>query len=96
MTQEAVRSLTPASEVEAAELVAEARAKGDRIDIAGGGTRAGLGRPAAAGVKLATAQMSGIVFYEPAEMVVCAQAGMSEPSGDVPRLRLLRRYEDRG
>jgi len=77
MTQEAVRSLTPASEVEAAELVAEARAKGDRIDIAGGGTRAGLGRPAAAGVKLATAQMSGIVFYEPAEMVVCAQAGMS-------------------
>ncbi len=77
MTQDVARKLTPASEVEAAELVSEARAKGDKLDIAGGGTRAGLGRPAAANVKLATAQMSGIVFYEPAEMVVCAQAGMA-------------------
>jgi glycolate oxidase FAD binding subunit len=77
LTQDAARTLTPASEAEAAQLVSEARAKGAKLDIAGGGTRAGLGRPARASVRLATAQMSGIVFYEPAEMVVCAQAGTS-------------------
>ena len=79
MTQDATRTrtLTPASEAEAAQFVSEARAKGQKLDFVGGGTRAGLGRPARAGVKLATAGMSGIVFYEPAEMVVCAQAGTS-------------------
>ena len=77
MTQDATTALAPASEMEAAQLVSEARAKGCTLDIVGGGTRAGLGRPAAASARLATTRMSGIVFYEPAEMVVCAQAGMS-------------------
>ncbi|MGO8800977.1 MAG: glycolate oxidase subunit GlcE [Roseiarcus sp.] len=77
MTQDAARTLTPASEEEAAQLVSEARAKGEKLDIAGGGTRAGLGRPAASRARLASAGLSGIVFYEPAEMVVCAQAGTS-------------------
>jgi glycolate oxidase FAD binding subunit len=75
VTQSAVEIISPASEAEAAQFVLEARAKGRKLDIVGGGTRVGLGRPACADLKLSTTQMSGIVFYEPAEMVICAQAG---------------------
>lgn len=75
MTQAPVEILTPASEAEAAELVLEARGKGRKLDIVGGGTRRGLGRPARAEAAIGTTKMSGIVFYEPAEMVICAEAG---------------------
>jgi glycolate oxidase FAD binding subunit len=67
--------LTPASEAEAAQLVLEARARRRRLDIVGGGARAGLGRPAEGDVRLETRAMTGVVFYEPAEMVICARAG---------------------
>jgi glycolate oxidase FAD binding subunit len=70
-----VEALTPGSETEAAELVLEARAKGRKLDIVGGGSRAGLGRPPEGDARLSTAGLRGIVFYEPAEMVICAQAG---------------------
>jgi glycolate oxidase FAD binding subunit len=75
VTQSGVETLTPASEAEAAQLVREAREKGRKLDIVGGGTRAGLGRPSRADAAIGTAELSGIVFYEPAEMVICAQAG---------------------
>jgi glycolate oxidase FAD binding subunit len=68
-------TLNPASEAEAAELVREAREKGRKLDIVGGGTRAGLGRPPRADFAISAAKMSGIAFYEPAEMVICAEAG---------------------
>lgn len=75
MRQGEVATLNPASEAEAAQLVLEARAKGQKLDIAGGGSRAGLGRPPRGDARLSTAGMSGIVFYEPAEMVICAETG---------------------
>jgi glycolate oxidase FAD binding subunit len=65
----------PGSEAEAAEGVREARAKRRRLDIVGGGTRAGLGRPAEGDARLSTRALSGVVFYEPAEMAICAKAG---------------------
>jgi glycolate oxidase FAD binding subunit len=70
-----VETLTPASEAEAAAIVLEARGAGRKLDIVGGGTRAGLGRPASATQAVGTSKMSGIVFYEPAEMVISAEAG---------------------
>jgi glycolate oxidase FAD binding subunit len=75
VTQSGFETLAPASEAEAAQGVLEARAKGRKLNIIGGGTRAGLGRPPRADLRLSTARMSGIVFYEPAEMVISAQAG---------------------
>nr|WP_246731577.1 FAD-binding protein [Methylocapsa sp. S129] len=71
------RLLTPASESESAQWVSEARGRGQKLDIVGGGTRQGLGRPARGDAALSSAQMSGVVFYEPAEMVICAKAGTS-------------------
>jgi glycolate oxidase FAD binding subunit len=67
--------LTPASEGEAAEMVREAASAGRRLEIAGGGTRRGLGRPVDPGPTLSSSKLSGISFYEPAELVIGAKAG---------------------
>ena len=64
-------SEAPADELEAAEIVRGANAA---FDLSGAGTRA-FGRPGEAGARLSSARMSGIVFHEPAEMVVRARAG---------------------
>jgi glycolate oxidase FAD binding subunit len=72
---ETAPTLAPKTEIEAASLVTEARAKRAKFDIVGGATRAGLGRPSHGDAKLSTAGLSGIVFYEPAEMAICAEAG---------------------
>jgi glycolate oxidase FAD binding subunit len=67
--------LVPADEVEAAAIVAEASATGRPLSIVGGGTRARLGRPVDAGTSVSTARLDRIIFHEPAEMVIRAQAG---------------------
>jgi len=67
--------LAPASEEEAAQIVLDARARSQRLTIVGGGTRSGLGRPSQAAAALSTARLSGVVFYEPAEMTIAVRAG---------------------
>ena len=66
---------SPATESDLAAIVADARAKKTTLAIAGGGTRAGLGRPAAADAVLSTLALAGVTLYEPAEMVFSARAG---------------------
>lgn len=66
-------ALAPADEAEAAEMV-RGRGRG-ALDIVGGGSRAGLGRPPEGALRLSTARLQGIVFHEPAEMVLRARAG---------------------
>jgi glycolate oxidase FAD binding subunit len=66
--------LLPASDDEAAEVVRAARGRG-ALDILGGRTRGGLGRPPEGARELSTARLSGIVFHEPAEMTLRAKAG---------------------
>jgi glycolate oxidase FAD binding subunit len=70
-----VATLTPSDETEACAVVAEARGAGETLDIAGGGSRAGLGRPPEGARRLSSARLNGIVFHEPAEMVLRAKAG---------------------
>ena len=67
--------LAPGSENEAADMVRAARARKAALVIEGGGTRAGLGRPVQAESVLSTRALSGIVFHEPAELVIRARAG---------------------
>jgi glycolate dehydrogenase FAD-binding subunit len=67
--------ITPASEAELAEAVAEAAAAGTPLEIRGGGTRAGLGRPVQASKTLSTAGLSGITLYEPGALTLVVGAG---------------------
>ncbi|RUT28842.1 FAD-binding protein [Arsenicitalea aurantiaca] len=67
--------LFPKDEAECAGLVGDIAGRGETLEIVGGGTRAGLGRPVEATHRLSSAQMSGITLYEPSELVIGARAG---------------------
>ena len=67
--------LKPSSEAELCSFVAEAAGKGTSLEIVGGGTRRGIGRPVAADAVLSLAELSGITAYNPAELVMSAKAG---------------------
>jgi glycolate oxidase FAD binding subunit len=70
-----MRSYEPQSADEAADIVRDAAARTERLRLVGGGTKAGIGRPAQDEATLSTTGLSGITLYEPAEMVVSALAG---------------------
>ncbi|KMO19819.1 FAD-binding protein [Methylobacterium platani] len=65
----------PRSEAEAASLIGDAAARGERLRLVGGGTRAGIGRPAQDEATLSAAGLTGITLHEPAELVIAARAG---------------------
>ncbi|WP_180901047.1 glycolate oxidase subunit GlcE [Martelella soudanensis] len=71
--------LTPASEAEAAEIIARRHERGASLRLCGGDTRSGFGNPfegpAETDMTLSSRALSGIVAYEPAEMVMTAKAG---------------------
>lgn len=67
--------LMPQSETDAADMVVEAAGHGTRLSIKGGGTRAGFGNAVSADATLSSRHLSGIVAYNPAEMVLTAKAG---------------------
>jgi glycolate dehydrogenase FAD-binding subunit len=68
-------ALAVTREADVVEAIRAARREGVKLDIVGGGTRAHLGRPREGRRWLMSAAMSGIVFYAPAEMTLCAKAG---------------------
>jgi len=67
--------LTPNDETQLAEAVAEAAGTGTPLEIRGGGTRAGLGRPVQAEKTLSTSGLSGITLYEPGALTLVVKAG---------------------
>lgn len=67
--------LAPASEDEAAAAVRDAVSAGRKLGLVGGGTRRGLGRPVAVDAELGSSSLTGISFYEPAELVIGVRAG---------------------
>ena len=66
---------TPTTEAQASAFIASSFGNRTPIILRGGGTRAGLGRPAQAESTLSSAGLTGITLYEPAEMVIAARAG---------------------
>ena len=67
--------LTPSTETEAADLIRDHASRNTSLQIRGGGSRAGFGNPVAAEAVLSSAALSGIVEYNPAEMVITARVG---------------------
>lgn len=72
-----MKETAPSSSAEVCAIIKSARADNRTLRIEGGGTRAGLGRPVQADELLSTRNLSGILIYEPAEMVIRARAGTS-------------------
>jgi glycolate oxidase FAD binding subunit len=67
--------LVPVCEEEAAGMIRAAAAAGRRLMISGGNTRSGFGNRVEADAVLRSAAISGIVAYDPSEMVMTARAG---------------------
>ena len=67
--------LSPASEAEAAGLIQSHFDSAMPLALCGGNTRSGFGNPVAAETRLSSSALSGIVAYQPAEMVMTARAG---------------------
>lgn len=67
--------LLPATEAEAADIICEHAQSGRALAIIGGNTRAGFGNRVEAEVCLSSRNISGIVAYNPAEMVMTVKAG---------------------
>jgi glycolate oxidase FAD binding subunit len=58
------------------DAVMSAAGGGTRLAVMGNGSKHGLGRPVAADALLSLGGLSGITYYEPAELVLEARAGM--------------------
>lgn len=67
--------LTPKTETEAADIIRAHAESRNPLSIIGGGTRAGFGNAVNAAETLSSTALSGITAYNPAEMVITAQAG---------------------
>lgn len=75
------QSMRPSFDQDAALILKEASAKGVGVEIVGGGSKRGIGRPSSAAHVLSTSMMRGITLYEPNELVMSARAGT--PLSDV-------------
>jgi glycolate oxidase FAD binding subunit len=69
--------LAPASEVEAAKLVADAAAQRRTLGVEGKGSKRGLGRLIETSDVLTLSALRGVVAYEPEELVITVRAGTS-------------------
>lgn len=76
--------LKPGSEQDVIAMVAETAAAKGSLDLVGGGTRAGLGRPAEGAQVMSLSDLSGVTLYEPAELVMGARAGT--PLAEIERI----------
>ncbi|MBL8699203.1 MAG: glycolate oxidase subunit GlcE [Alphaproteobacteria bacterium] len=69
-----VETLKPATDAQLRDVVRWAAAEEVPLEVRGGGSRAGFGRPVQAGHVLVTSELRGILSYEPEELVLTAAA----------------------
>lgn len=65
------------TEADIAETIRSAAASSTPLEITGGGTRRGLGRPVQVAQTLSLAALDAVTLYEPGELTLVAQAGMT-------------------
>ncbi len=74
-------ALRPADEAALAEAIADLLARGESVELVGGGTKRALGRPDPPPLRLTTAAFAGIRLYEPEELVM--SAGAATPVAEI-------------
>ncbi|MBB2199998.1 FAD-binding protein [Gluconacetobacter tumulisoli] len=74
----------PACADDVADVVRAACSKGQALEVAGNGTRRGLGNPVAAAVRLELGGLDRVHFYEPDDLVIRVDAGV--PLAEVERM----------
>jgi glycolate oxidase FAD binding subunit len=67
--------MRPATEWELKSMMSALAERAIPVEILGGGSKRGIGRPVVTPVALTTAAMRGISLYEPSELVMSARAG---------------------
>ena len=73
-------SFRPSNEAQLVDFLAGCAASGSTVEICGGGTKRGLGRPGdGRATTLDLRDLAGILVYEPAELVLTARAGTPLP-----------------
>ncbi len=73
--------LTPANEWELSRMLGEASARRSPIEVMGRGSKRAVGRPTQASAQLTTSGLSGVILYEPTELVMAVRSGT--PLADV-------------
>ncbi len=68
-------TLVPKDERDTIDIVSAAIANATPLEISGARTKAGLGRPVTAELRVSAAGMNGVSLYEPSELVLSAGAG---------------------
>ena len=68
--------LQPRDAAELRDIVAEAAARQRPLEIVGGATKRGLGRPLDGAVALSTASLTAATIYEPDELVLTASPAL--------------------
>jgi glycolate oxidase FAD binding subunit len=82
------RTIRPTTAKETAEVVAWAAGERMAMEIVGGASKRGLGRPVEAPCLLDLSALSGVVGYEPEELILTAAAGT--PIAEIERLVVQR------
>src|SRR5689334_12473376 len=76
--------LKPRDAKDTEEAIAWALAEGKTLEIAGQGSKRGLGRPSQSDLTLDLSGLSGVTLYEPEELVLSAKAGT--PIAEIEKL----------
>jgi glycolate oxidase FAD binding subunit len=83
------QQLRPGSERELQRIIADAAGTQTPIEVMGAGTKRHIGRPINTGLAVSTASLSGVVLYEPTELVMGVRAG-------TPLVRVERLLAEKG
>ena len=70
-----METFRPGDRDELKEVVSWAAAERAPLAVSGNGSKAGLGRPVEAAHRIDLSRLSGVLLYEPEELVISAKAG---------------------
>jgi len=86
-----VQNLKPEDAGQLGEALAWAAAEARTVELVGGGSKVGLGRPVAAEYRLDLSALNGVSLYEPEELVL--RAGAATPLGQIQAMLAQQRQQ---